>query len=229
MDFDEGSLKKNDLPRRVECRSGSLAAPAGNLQLDTAAGQRPVVPTLIPMTAAGAATGPRLGEVCDHLILRGHRLAMEDLPKSCVHQRGHLGEVHRGERLRAPVLHQRRVGAVCSPQKPPVLQRGVMDGRRKPFGTDASLGGRSRPPVATSRTIDQWDVALASSTGESRACLLPLVPSLWQQECSGSRRPRPPTSHGSRSWSGSFLSSRRQVNSRIASSRGEVGQFDAAA
>jgi len=89
VDSDEGSLKKDDLPARVECRSGSLAAAAGNLQLG------PVVPAMPSMTAA-AATGPRLGEICDDLVIRGHRLAMEDLPKSCVHQRGHIGEVHRG-------------------------------------------------------------------------------------------------------------------------------------
>ena len=73
------------------------------------------------MTAA-AATGPRLGEICDDLVIRGHRLAMEDLPKSCVHQRGHIGEVHRGERPGALVLHQRDVGAIASPQKPPALE-----------------------------------------------------------------------------------------------------------
>lgn len=102
-----------------------------------------------------------------------------------------------------------------------------MAGLRPSAPVPRSAGGHV-PQSRASRTIDQWDVALASSTGESRACLLLLVPSLWQQESSGLRRARPPTSHGSRSWSGLFLSSHRQVNFRMASSRGEVDQIYAA-
>jgi hypothetical protein len=74
------------------------------------------------MTASTAAAGSGLREICHDLVLRGHRLAVEDLPKSCVHLRGHLGEVHRGERLGALVLHERGVGAIYSAQQPSALQ-----------------------------------------------------------------------------------------------------------
>jgi len=99
-----------------------LAAPAVNAQLDTGADGGPVVPTLTSMPASTAAAGPGLREIRDDLVLRGRRLAMEDLPKSCVHLRGNLGEVHRGERLCALVLHERGVGAIRSAQKPSALQ-----------------------------------------------------------------------------------------------------------
>jgi len=116
---------------------------------------------------------------------------------------------------------------LTSLRKPDLRGRSWMAGLRPSAPVPRSAGGQVAQSRA-SRTIDQWDVALASSTGESRACLLPLVPLLWQQDSSGLRRARPPTSHGSRSWSGLFLSSRRHVNFRMASSRGEVGQFYAA-
>jgi len=108
------------------------------------------------------------------------------------------------------------------------LQLGVLG-----VGGDTNQPGKAVPRsagvhVAQSRAssrIDPCDVVLASSAGESRACSLPLVSSLWQQDSSGLRRARPPTSLGSRSWSGLFLSSHRQVNSPMAPSRGEVGRF----
>ena len=100
---------------KTEPRSGSLAAAAGNLRLGTGAGSGPVVPTLTSMTASTAAAGPGLREICDDLVLRGHRLAVEDVPKSCVHLRGHLGEVHRGERLGAPGAPRARCR--CHPQR----------------------------------------------------------------------------------------------------------------
>jgi len=108
------------------------------------------------------------------------------------------------------------------------LQLGVLGA-----GGDTNQPGKAVPRsagvhVAQSRAssrIDPCDVVLASSAGESRACSLPLVSSLWQQDSSGLRRARPPTSLGSRSWSGLFLSSHRQVNSPMAPSRGEVGRF----
>jgi len=102
-----------------------------------------------------------------------------------------------------------------------------MAGLRPSAPVPRSAGGQVAQSRA-SRTIDPWDVALASSAGESRACSWPLVPSLWQQAPSGLRRARPPTSPGSRSWSGLFLSSRRHVSSPMASSRGEFGRFSAA-
>jgi|SRR5665647_785565 len=79
LDFHEGSLKKADFTRRVEHRSDSLAAAAGNLQLDAGAGSDPVGPTMSSMTASTAAAGPRLREICDEhaflhqLMLRGQR------------------------------------------------------------------------------------------------------------------------------------------------------------
>ena len=112
-------------------------------------------------------------------------------------------------------------------RKPDLRARSWVAGLRLSAPVPRSAEGKVAQSRA-SRTLDQWDVALTSSTGESRACSLPLVPSLWQQESSGLLRGRPPTSHGSRSWSGLSLSSHRQVSFRMASSRGEVGQFYAA-